>query len=254
MMDTTNIETNLLNVRNLNNYSYSYTPFSNQIQNIPFITVASHNIQRSYNNKLSDIIITMMNKNIHILHICETNLIRTASEDTYEKPFLLQTYDIQDLLNPSITHRWHIINNPDPKNRGSGNAFIISSFCYQHISNIKSIKGRYLNITLTFKKQNNFHIMGIYIPNKQSNQYTNTTLLELKTLINNNLPLSQNNNNKIIIMGDFNINPSSTSTSKIEKDFFTFLKSYNLKDSHKHFFKNPLCRNLIFLNNVVITL
>jgi exonuclease III len=235
-----NTEQNLNNVRNLTNYSHYYTPFSNNPSNIAFLNIASHNIQKAYNKKLSDIITNMMIKNIHILHICETDLIRTSTEATYDRGFEKHTYKINNHINPNITHEWYIINNLDPKYHGSGNAFILSLFIYKHLSKITTIKECYIKITLTFKECNNFQIIGVYIPHKNSKNIDyNDTLQLFQESLHKDISLTYNNKQKFIILGDFNINPYLRTISIKQKKFLSLFKNFFLKDIHKHFFIKP---------------
>jgi exonuclease III len=240
MMDTTT-NTNLTNVRNLSNYYYSHIPFSNNPQNIPYLTFAIHNIQKSYN---ADIIITMMNKNIHILHLCETNLIRSKTENTYENTFETQTYEINDLINPLITHKgvtaasifriWVIDYKP----------FIISSFCQKHLSTIISIPGRYIKLSLTFKKKNNYQIIGLYIPHKNSKNYNTFALSDFQQNLHKHIAPLLHQNNKTLIMRDFNLNPDSTKLSQKEKN--SILKIViNIFSKHHHILFKIIPQHLV---------
>jgi hypothetical protein len=233
--DTFNITNQTQNFNNIHNIpinEFFYIPFSNDPIKIPFLTIASHNIQEKYNNKLSDIITNMITKNIHILHICETNLTRPKGEITYEQKFETQTYNINNPINPNLTHTFYIINNPDPNRKGSGNAFILSSFIYKHKSKITTIESRYITINLCFKKRNNIKIIGIYIPPKSSPSLKETSYNEIlsnfqSTIVQDTTKhIHTNSNTLTLLVKDFNINPNSNNISTKQKTFLQSLKKY----------------------------
>ncbi|EXX67254.1 hypothetical protein RirG_116080 [Rhizophagus irregularis DAOM 197198w] len=192
----------------------------------------------------------MIDSNIHCLLLTETHLKDPKNIPTIRLKATSFKY-IQN--NKNIT--FYIIHNPSPTQSASGVSFIISSLLYQRIQKIEHIPGRLIHITFFFKRHEQLHVLGIYLPPITSSKNNTETLksinLYLKTHLN-----SKNQYKKNIIMGDFNINPHKPNTTLTTNDtednsdghvtlafyhkkFLTTLRHHTYKDIVKIYNETP---------------
>ncbi|GBB94207.1 hypothetical protein RclHR1_02310013 [Rhizophagus clarus] len=198
------------NFKNTGQFFNSFITFSNNKYETPSIGIATHNIRGNFRNKLPDIINTMINNNIHILHICETHETQAPHQESSKahKFFTIQKITEVQHTNTNIYKQlhFHIINNPiDDGSRKAGNAIIISDLFFKHIARIHTIPGRYIYINLNFKHKHQINIFGFYLPTNSTTNRQN--IYEAITEV-----YKQHFNKKIntrtynFVLGDFNDN------------------------------------------------
>jgi exonuclease III len=139
-----------------------------------------------------------------------------------------------------IEHTYYLINNPD--RQGSGSAFIIDSFFYNHLQKIDSFQGRLIKLKFFFFKKHIFEIMGVYLHANHKDQSLRVDLQNrIKTWIEPNL-----HKNHFLILGDFNADPQKFKISNSQREcvnwrynLFKFFKFVKFKDISLIFHRTP---------------
>jgi len=217
----------------IEDFDYQYKPFNN----CDTIKIATMNAQSNFHldARLSCILLKMVQNNIHILMVTETNRKNKYGEnDKYE-------YFEEVVSFASSKDRFYIIHATDhvtQKNKGC--AFIVHSLLYRYIQTIHTLQGRLIYLRLTFKKKgskfkNGLHLIGAYMPqsdvtDKMKEHKAITSQIESWL---SNIPFDHN----VIVLGDFNADYSKLKSSlKTNKSphwkftLLTFLKNHSFTD------------------------
>ncbi|EXX68598.1 hypothetical protein RirG_103700 [Rhizophagus irregularis DAOM 197198w] len=215
------------------------------------INFATLNLQGGFEiNKKHDLITYIIDSNIHCLLLTETHLKDPKNIPTTRLKATPFKY-VQN--NDNII--FYIIHNPSPTQSASGVSVILSSLLYQRIQKIEHIPGRLIHITFFFRRHEQLHVLGIYLPLITSSKNNTETLKSINMYIKTHLD-SKNQFKKNIIMGDFNINPHKPNTTLMTNDiennnngdvtlafyhkkFLTILQQHTYKDIVKIYNDTP---------------
>ncbi|GBB88301.1 hypothetical protein RclHR1_14870003 [Rhizophagus clarus] len=244
------------NFKNIGQFFNPYISFSNEKHNTPCIGIVTHNIRGNFRNKIPDILNTMINNNIHILHICKTHELQAPH---HESSKAYRSFSIQKAIhtpnlhsNTEDTTQFHIINNPiNDGSRKAGNAIIISDLFYKHIAKIHTILGRYIYLKLTFKNKYQFNIYSFYLPtnsttNRQNIYNTITDTYKQHSCNKNNTHMYSfllgDFNNNDVLFNDDQITPvrqDQKTISTYRKKFFELLRDQQYFDVQKKLLTRP---------------
>ncbi|PKB95994.1 DNase I-like protein, partial [Rhizophagus irregularis] len=241
------------NYNNNNNNSYHrsgsilHTPDTNDLPNeehitnlhvvntdnnyfIDYLKIGTINIQGGYKTKLIDIINYFVTHNFNILGLTETQYCHK-----HENIKLVERHPHPTNKNLSI----YIILDANGDNKGSGVGIMLTSTLYQHVHQIRSHKGRVLNIELGFKRDHKLNITCLYLPAGRDKQ-TNIIKKDCNQFIDQ-LYRTQNindDNHKYynLIMGDLNCYPKEK--NNLNHHIIQMAKLKGFKDMAKHHAEN----------------
>src|SRR5688572_1557454 len=166
-------------------YDYTYS----LIQNEDILKIGTHNVQSFHNKvKQQQIINTIDNLKIDIFGLSETNL--TEKHIKHVTRSLDKSYD-------------YFFSAGDRK-LGSGVGIIINKSISQHVFNSWGFKGRFIYLDLQMKNKIKLRVFQIYL--QTSNYDIQERMVAQKELIKH-VQTALNDNFRIIVMGDFNVNP-----------------------------------------------
>ncbi|GBC02554.1 hypothetical protein RclHR1_04690005 [Rhizophagus clarus] len=188
-----------------------------------YVRIGTINIQSSFNTKKDDINLFFKQENFDILGLTELGLI--TSDEFPKKEYFDNHVIIYDMSGTN--------------DRNSGIALIVSKPFCKHIAKTKTYKGQLICIDLFFKNHP-IRIINTYI------HVNNTKTQSIKDLTDQlfQLILEANTNNyNLIVMGDFNVNPSQfiKNNQKMQnapswkQDILRKIKRFNLSHSVKYF-------------------
>jgi exonuclease III len=201
------------------------------LNQIPHINIATHNIQGAFFSKLHNILIQMISSEIDIMFLTEIHLKKSSESEKYET----QTKSI--CYHPTNTlHTFTIIINHDDMHRSSGTAFILSQDYSKYLQKVKIIEGQLIYLTLYFKRKLQLHILGLYIPPNPTDKKFIEKISPILTSINHFLHNNFNNNKYGIVLGDFNI--SNKSDQRLPLFSYDSLTNINYLPQYLHKIKN----------------
>ncbi|PKY29560.1 hypothetical protein RhiirB3_446235 [Rhizophagus irregularis] len=170
------------------------------------INFATLNLQGGFKtNKKHDLITYMIDSNIHCLLLTETHLKDPKNCSTIRLKATPFKY-IHN--NKNVT--FYIIHNPSPTQSASGVSFIISSLLYQRIQKIEHIPGRLIHITFFFRRHEQLHVLGIYLPPITSSKNNTETLKSINLYLKTHLDSKNQYKKNIIMVKIYNETPSYT--------------------------------------------
>ncbi|CAB5184952.1 unnamed protein product [Rhizophagus irregularis] len=238
--------------KNYNNNKKQKNSYFSSFNSHSYINFGTLNLQGSFETKKREQISYMIHSDIHFLLLTETHLKDSKNTSTERLRPIKFNYPVEN----NEFSDFYIIHNPSNNHSASGVSCIISSFLYKHIQKIDHILGRLIHVQFFFKRHEQLHIIGLYLPPIPSSKNNETILKSLVSYLNKYF-ISKNKFKKSIIMGDFNINPhkpnstllnSSTNASTppnhvtlahYHKTILTILKN-NLFQKHRF---DRACRN-----------
>jgi exonuclease III len=166
-------------------YDYTYS----LIQNEDILKIGTHNVQSFHNKvKQQQILNTVDNLKLDIFGISETNL--TEKHIKHVARSLDKSYD-------------YFFSAGD-RRLGSGVGIIINKSISQHVFNSFGHKGRFIYIDLQMKNKTKLRVFQIYL---QTSNYDIKDRMLIHQELLNHIQTALNNNYRIIVMGDFNVNP-----------------------------------------------
>src|SRR3990170_473844 len=169
------------------NHLYDYT--YSLLQNNDILKIGTHNVQSFHNKvKQQQIINTIENLKLDIFGISETNL--TEKHIKHVTRSLDKSYDY--------------FFSAGERRLGSGVGIIINKSISQHIFHSFGYKGRFIYIDLQMKNRTKLRIFQIYL---QTSNYDIKERLIIQKYLIEHIQTALNNNFRIIVMGDFNVNP-----------------------------------------------
>jgi exonuclease III len=169
------------------NHSYKYTHSLINDDNI--LKIASHNVQSFHNPvKQQQIINTLQINHIDIFGLSETNL--SPKQIKYTSRSLSQSYD-------------YFFSAGD-RTLGSGVGIIIKKSISQHIFRHFDYKGRFIYIDMQMKNKTKLRIFQIYL---HTSNYDIQQRVQTQKVLIEHIQQAINDNFKIFVMGDFNVNP-----------------------------------------------
>ncbi|GES92283.1 hypothetical protein GLOIN_2v831674 [Rhizophagus clarus] len=189
-----------------------FITFSNNKHETPSISITTHNIRGNFKNKLPDIINTMINNNLHILHICETHETQAPHHESSKAH---RSFSIQKITGPKF---------------------------------IPYLDAIYIN--LNFKHKYQINIFGFYLPTNSTTNRQNIyeSLTEAyKQYFNKKINARTYN----FVLGDFNdndvifdehdtpIRQDGRSVIRYQKKFFELLKNQQYTDVQKKLLTRP---------------
>src|SRR3989337_750696 len=166
-------------------YKYTYS----LIQNENILKIGTHNVQLFHNKvKQQQILNTIDNLKIDIFGLSETNLIEKHIKHVAR----------------SLDKSYDYFFSAGERRLGSGVGIIINKSISQHIFNSFGYKGRFIYLDLQMKNKTKLRVFQIYL--QTSNYDIQERMVAQKELIKH-VQSALNDNYRIIVMGDFNVNP-----------------------------------------------
>src|ERR1044072_736368 len=176
-----------MNNKNQNNNNKNNTkkekqhPFRIMTQNIQGLNTLS---------KQNQLLQTMSINNIDILGLAETNSTDRTAKQIYKK-------------NQQYIAYFH---NKTEHPRGSGVGLIFSSKYARNIHKVQGYKGRIIHADLYFKGNTKVRIIQLYL-HANFTDNNKEAIKDIHTQLQNIIEEAQRNNFKLIVMGDFNVDP-----------------------------------------------
>jgi ribonuclease HI len=225
----------------INNLPINNTHFNTENPDfIDYFKIGTINIRQKFEKSKFTILNFMSTHNYDILGITETGHIRNLYNNKKCK------YNIKNIDNEDITYTVYF--DTDGTTTSEGTAIIVNEEVEKHIYEVKNFKGRAIYLEYLFKDHKCLKIFNIYLPannveptEKKKNEDINNFIKENINKKNFN---KNSNNNHIIVMGDFNIDPDKVQQNKniIPKEkrlILDTLKEYHLIDTAKVFSEKP---------------
>src|ERR1044072_3998900 len=141
-------------------------------------------------SKQDQILQTMSINNIDILGLAETNLTDRIAKQIYKKN----------------QHYIAYFHNKTEHPRGSGVGLIFSSKYARNIHKVQGYKGRSIHADSYFTGNTKVRIIQLYL-HANFNDSNKEAIKDIHTQLRNIIEEAQRNNFKLIVMGDFNVDP-----------------------------------------------